>query len=177
MKMNKKELYDISQALKKLSDSLNQLDIELNDSSYNQPKNKSKNSSRIKLEELMASSIQEDEPWLKKAARITKRFQSTTKGHYKIYIILLQEKNKSTANALYVGMTGRTPEIRFQQHKQGIYKAARSIKKHIKKRLLQELYQHIHPMGEIEAKKLESEIAEALAEGLREAGIKVYGGH
>ena len=102
----------------------------------------------------MASSIQEDEPWLKKAARITKKFQSTTKGHYKIYIILLQEKNKSTANALYVGMTGRIPKIRFQQHKDGTYKAARSIRKLKKLRLLPELYQHLNPMGEDEAKEL-----------------------
>jgi len=86
---------------------------------------------------------------------------------------LLQEKNKSTANALYVGMTGRIPKIRFQQHKDGTYKAARSIRKLKKLRLLPELYQHLNPMGEDEAKELESEVAEAL----REAGIQVYGGH
>jgi hypothetical protein len=51
-------------------------------------------------------------------------------------------------------MTGRIPKIRFQQHKDGTYKAARSIRKLKKLRLLPELYQHLNPMGEDEAKEL-----------------------
>ena len=49
---NKKDSYDISQALKELSDTLNQL---INSSSKGH-RNKAKNSSHINLDELMASS-------------------------------------------------------------------------------------------------------------------------
>jgi hypothetical protein len=69
-------------------------------------------------------------------------------------------------------MTGRTPKIRFQQHKDG-YKDAPSIRNFTKIRLLPILYAHLNSLNEDEAKKFESKLAEAFKEG----GIPVYGGH
>jgi predicted GIY-YIG superfamily endonuclease len=71
----------------------------------------------------------------------------------------------------YVGMTGLTPEQRFQNHKQGV-KAA-GIVRRCGERLVPRLYQHLNPMPFAKAQKMEV----ILAESLRKRGYTVYGGH
>jgi hypothetical protein len=61
---------------------------------------------------------------------------------------------------VYVGMTGRTPEERFQQHKAG-YKAARFVHK-FGIRLKPRQYQAYNPMTAAEAKYMEVEKARRL---------------
>lgn len=71
----------------------------------------------------------------------------------------------------YVGMTGLSPEQRFDNHKQGI-KAARIVRK-CGQRLVPKLYAHLNPMPYDKAKAMEV----MLADSLRKRGFLVFGGH
>lgn len=72
---------------------------------------------------------------------------------------------------VYVGMTGLTPEERFENHKKGI-KAAGVVKRYGVK-LLPELYAHLNPMPFEAAVQMEQD----LAEDLRRLRYTVTGGH
>ena len=72
---------------------------------------------------------------------------------------------------VYVGMTGLTPEARFDNHKAG-NKAAYVVKRY-GLRLLPELFAHLNPMPYDAAVAMEVD----LAEDLRRAGYTVTGGH
>ena len=71
----------------------------------------------------------------------------------------------------YVGMTGLTPEARFENHKRGL-KAA-GIVKRCGERLVPRLYAHLNPMTYAEALEMER----TLADQLRARGYQVFGGH
>ena len=71
----------------------------------------------------------------------------------------------------YVGMTGLTPEERFENHKKGL-KAARVVRK-CGERLVPKLYAHLNPMPYEKAREMEA----VLAESLRKRGYAVFGGH
>ena len=71
----------------------------------------------------------------------------------------------------YVGMTGLSPEQRFQNHKSGL-KAARIVRR-CGERLVPRLYKHLNPMPYAKAKEMEV----LLADSLRKRGFAVYGGH
>lgn len=103
--------------------------------------------------------------------------------HHCVYVVLLDPraaKNQKVLKAnpgrdeskpyIYVGMTGLTPEARFQNHKKGI-KAAWVVRK-FGVRLLPELYEWLNPMPFEAAAALERE----LAEDLRREGYAVTGG-
>jgi hypothetical protein len=65
---------------------------------------------------------------------------------------------------VYVGMTGRTPEIRFEQHKSG-YKAAKYAKKY-GRYLMRKQFEKHNPMTYIQAQKMEkAKTAELRAKG------------
>ena len=72
---------------------------------------------------------------------------------------------------VYVGMSGLSPEERFQNHRRGI-KAAYVVKR-FGLRLLPELYAHLNPLPYEAAVQMEMD----LAEDLRRAGYTVTGGH
>jgi predicted GIY-YIG superfamily endonuclease len=72
---------------------------------------------------------------------------------------------------VYVGMTGLTPEERFENHRRGL-KAAYAVRRY-GLRLLPELYAHLNPMPFEAAAQMERD----LAEDLRRAGYTVTGGH
>jgi predicted GIY-YIG superfamily endonuclease len=110
-----------------------------------------------------------------------KKKKHSAKLHHNVYVIeldkaVLQSKDFLAKNpghdpaktCLYVGMTGKTPEERFAQHKEG-FKSCRFAKKH-GLRLRPQLYQLLNPMS-FEACKLK-EIE--LAETLRAAGHAVW---
>jgi predicted GIY-YIG superfamily endonuclease len=88
-----------------------------------------------------------------------------------VYVVYLRNPRGDGKAGYYVGMTGLTPEERFDNHKKGI-KAA-SIVKRCGERLVPKLYAHLNPMTFEDAVKMEAQ----LAEDLRAQGYVVYGGH
>ena len=107
-----------------------------------------------------------------------------TKDHHNVYVVLLdplvakikkarlENPHRDPAKpALYVGMTGLTPEERFENHKQGI-KASAAVKRY-GIRLLPQCYKHLNPMPFEAAVQMEKD----LTEDLRQAGYTVLGGH
>lgn len=85
-----------------------------------------------------------------------------------VYVVLLE----LTAGeyALYVGMTGLTPDARYINHKAG-HKASRWVRRY-GIGLLPALYRHLNPLQWEQATKAEV----ALAEALRRTGIRVEQG-
>src|SRR6267142_857102 len=92
-------------------------------------------------------------------------------GHHNVYVVFLRNPKGDGKAAYYVGMTGLSPEQRFQNHKNGL-KAARIVKR-CGERLVPRLYRHLNPMPYAQAKEMEV----FLAESLRKRGFVVYGGH
>jgi hypothetical protein len=103
--------------------------------------------------------------------------------HHHVYVVLLaahalRDPRVRRANpkrdpgkpCVYVGMTGLTPEERFQNHKAGI-KAARVVQRH-GVRLMPELFACLNPMPFEAAATMERD----LAEDLRSQGYTVTGG-
>jgi len=88
-----------------------------------------------------------------------------------VYVVFLRNPKGDGKAGYYVGMTGLTPEARFQNHKQGI-KAARVVKR-CGERLVPRLYAHLNPMPYAKALVMEA----TLADSLRKRGFVVYGGH
>jgi predicted GIY-YIG superfamily endonuclease len=91
--------------------------------------------------------------------------------HHCVYVVYLRNPKGDGKAGYYVGMTGLTPELRFQNHKEGI-KAARIVRR-CGERLVPRLYQHLNPMPFAKAQTMEV----ALADSLRKRGYLVYGGH
>ncbi len=94
-----------------------------------------------------------------------------TSDHHSVYVVYLRNPKGDGKAGYYVGMTGLTPERRFQNHKQGL-KAARVVRR-FGERLVPRLYAHLNPMPY--AKAVEMEVA--LADSLRKRGYAVFGGH
>ena len=97
--------------------------------------------------------------------------KSSASDHHHVYVVFLRNPKGDGKAAYYVGMTGLSPEKRFQNHKQGI-KAARIVRR-CGERLVPRLYAHLNPMPY--AKAIDIEVA--LADSLRKRGYVVYGGH
>lgn len=92
-------------------------------------------------------------------------------GHHSVYVVYLRNPKGDGKAGYYVGMTGLTPEERFENHKKGI-KAARVVRRY-GERLVPRLYAHLNPMTYDEACAMEL----ALADSLRKRGYAVFGGH
>ena len=88
-----------------------------------------------------------------------------------MYVVYLRNPMGDGKAGYYVGMTGLSPEQRFQNHKQG-RKAARIVTR-CGERLVPRLYQHLNPMPYAKALRIEAD----LADSLRKRGYNVYGGH
>ncbi len=91
--------------------------------------------------------------------------------HHSVYVVYLRNPKGDGKAGYYVGMTGLTPEERFENHKKG-FKAARVVRK-FGERLVPRLYAHLNPMPYDKAKAMEG----ILAESLRRRGFVVFGGH
>ena len=91
--------------------------------------------------------------------------------HHSVYVVYLRNPKGDGKAGYYVGMTGLSPEQRFQNHKSGI-KAARIVRKY-GERLVPRLYSHLNPMPYNRAKDMEV----MLADSLRKRGYVVFGGH
>ena len=99
------------------------------------------------------------------------RHVSRANDHHHVYVVYLRNPKGDGKAGYYVGMTGLSPEQRFQNHKSG-RKAARIVRR-CGERLVPRLYQHLNPMPYTKAKAMEV----FLAESLRKRGFVVYGGH
>ena len=94
-----------------------------------------------------------------------------SKDHHHVYVVFLRNPKGDGKAGYYVGMTGLSPERRFENHKAGI-KAARVVRKY-GERLVPRLYLHLNPMPYSRAKDMEV----MLADSLRKRGYTVFGGH
>jgi hypothetical protein len=97
--------------------------------------------------------------------------KSKKSDHHNVYVVFLRDPKGDGRAGFYVGMTGLSPEQRFENHKKG-YKCARIVKR-CGERLMPRLYAHLNPMSYAKAKQMEV----FLAESLRKRGFVVYGGH
>ena len=93
------------------------------------------------------------------------------RGRHSVYVVFLRNPKGDGRAGYYVGMTGLTPERRFENHKNG-RKAARIVRR-CGERLVPRLYEHLNPMSYDDAKRMEP----ILAESLRKRGFLVFGGH
>jgi hypothetical protein len=100
-----------------------------------------------------------------------KRKKSSGSDHHCVYVVYLRNPRGDGKAGYYVGMTGLTPEQRFDNHRHGI-KSARIVKR-CGERLVPRLYAHLNPMPYAKAAEMEA----VLAESLRKRGYLVYGGH
>ena len=105
-----------------------------------------------------------------KSKKVAQGFR-TAKGHHSVYVVYLRSPKGDGKAGYYVGMTGLSPEQRFQNHKLGIKSAG--VVKRCGERLVSRLYAHLNPMPYAKAKAMEV----LLAESLRKRGYLVYGGH
>jgi len=112
------------------------------------------------------------------------RSVSGAEHHHNVYVVLLDGavgrfRKVKAANPLrdpakpsvYVGMSGLSPEERFENHRRG--DKASSVVRRFGIRLLPELYAHLNPMPFEVAAEMEQD----LAEDLRRLGYTVTGGH
>ena len=102
---------------------------------------------------------------------MAKKRKSSKSDHHSVYVVFLRNPRGDGRAGYYVGMTGLTPERRFENHKQGV-KAARIVKR-CGERLVPRLYAHLNPMPFKKAVEMEV----ILADSLRKRGFTVYGGH
>ena len=91
-------------------------------------------------------------------------------GHHAVYVVYLKNPSGDGRAGYYVGMTGLSPEERFENHKNGV-KAASVVRKH-GVRLVPRLYEHLNPMPYEHAVQMEKD----LADDLRVQGYAVAGG-
>lgn len=117
--------------------------------------------------------------------RTLRKFTSgETELHHNVYVVLLgpavakirkvrlaNPDRDSTKPCVYVGLTGLSPEQRFENHRRGMKSS--SLVKRFGLRLLPELYEHLNPMPYAAAAEMERD----LTEDLRKAGYTVIGGH
>ena len=92
-------------------------------------------------------------------------------SHHSVYVVYLRNPSGDGKAGYYVGMTGLSPERRFENHKRGIKSAG--VVRRCGERLVPRLYAHPNPMPYARAKEMEV----WLAESLRKRGYLVYGGH
>ena len=96
--------------------------------------------------------------------------------HYSVYVVelskaVLDEPGFRKSNSqyvagkpcVYVGMTGLTPDVRFDKHKAGLQ--SNRYVRHFGLHLLPHLYEPYNPMTYDEARTMEVEIAIDLREG------------
>src|ERR1700704_1292258 len=83
-----------------------------------------------------------------------------SRNHHSVYVVYLRNPKGDGKAGYYVGMTGLSPEQRFQNHKQGV-KAA-GVVKNYGARLVPRLYAHLNPMSYDRAKEMEVMLADSL---------------
>lgn len=110
--------------------------------------------------------------WLPTAYDVAARFRPATRGRTNLYLILLDYSDRrGDPHGVYVGMSSYTPLQRFDQHMAGIRAAGSVLKRGLEALTGPTL--HLQYIGRAEAARMET----ALADALRDAGLRVEGGH
>jgi hypothetical protein len=104
------------------------------------------------------------------AVRVARKKKAPS-NHHSVYVVYLRNPRGDGKAGYYVGMTGLSPEERFENHKRG-YKSAAVVTR-CGERLVPKLYEHLNPMPYAKAIEMEA----ALADSLRKRGFVVFGGH
>jgi hypothetical protein len=99
------------------------------------------------------------------------RPKSRSNHHHSVYVVYLRNPRGDGKPGYYVGMTGLSPEQRFENHKNGVKSAG--VVRRFGERLVPRLYAHLNPMPYEKAKEMEG----LLADSLRKRGYLVFGGH
>src|SRR5262245_65133608 len=86
--------------------------------------------------------------------------KSASSDHHSVYVVYLRNPGGDGTAGYYVGMTGLSPERRFENHKKGI-KAA-SVVRRFGERLVPKLYAHLNPMPYARAVEMEKMLADSL---------------
>ncbi|HUK33638.1 MAG TPA: hypothetical protein VLV86_06995, partial [Vicinamibacterales bacterium] len=81
-------------------------------------------------------------------------------GHHSVYVVYLRNPKGDGKAGYYVGMTGLSPEQRFENHKNGIKSA--SVVRKFGERLVPKLYAHLNPMPYKRALFMEAALADSL---------------
>ncbi|MEP7246723.1 MAG: hypothetical protein ABI885_24015 [Gammaproteobacteria bacterium] len=106
------------------------------------------------------------------AAQFQPKAQPKSGGRSNIYLILLDYPDRrGDPHGAYVGMSKYSPAARFDQHKAGIRSAGCVLKRGIE--VLTGPTLHLQYIRRGDAVRIEVEFAEAL----KDAGLKVEGGH
>src|SRR4026208_584240 len=85
---------------------------------------------------------------------------SPSRDHHSVYVVYLRNPKGDGKAGYYVGMTGLTPEKRFENHKNGVKSAGGG--KSCGERLVPKLYRHLNPMPYEEAVTMEIALADSL---------------
>ena len=110
--------------------------------------------------------------WLQAVYDVAARFQPAARGKTNIYLVLLDyEDRRGDSYGVYVGMSRYSPLQRFDQHKAGIRAAGCVLKRGLE--VLTGPTLHLQGIKRAAAARIEG----ALADSLRDAGIRLEGGH
>jgi hypothetical protein len=109
--------------------------------------------------------------WLPTVYEIATGFRSSAKGRSNIYLVLLDYSDRRESYGVYVGMSKYRPAQRFDQHKAGIRAAGSVLKRGLE--VLTGPTLHLQYIKRSEAERIEAQMAETL----KDAGLRVEGGH
>ena len=110
--------------------------------------------------------------WLPTAYEVALSFHAARRGRCNVYLVLLDFADRRRGPyGVYVGMSHYAPAQRFDQHKAGIHAAGSVLRRGLE--VLTGPILHLQRMARAEALRIEAQ----LAEGLRDAGLLVEGGH
>ncbi len=99
-------------------------------------------------------------------------FSAARRGRCNVYLVLLDFADRHRGPyGVYVGMSRYTPAQRFDQHKAGIHAAGSVLKRGLE--VLTGPTLHLQHIARAEALRIEAQLAAAL----RDAGLRVEGGH
>ncbi|HEX4052225.1 MAG TPA: hypothetical protein VHY19_15250 [Steroidobacteraceae bacterium] len=110
---------------------------------------------------------------LEQLYRSADRFRARARGRSNLYLVLLDYRDcRGDPYGIYVGMSHHySPAQRFDQHKAGIRAAGSVLRRGLEVLIGPVL--HLQKIARSEAEQIEI----ALAQALREAGLRVQGGH
>jgi predicted GIY-YIG superfamily endonuclease len=106
------------------------------------------------------------------AGESPQRSKKKPSGHHSVYVVYLRNENWDGTAGWYVGMTGLTPEQRFENHKTG--KKAAGVVRRFGVRLVPRLYAHLNPMPYSKALEMEKWLHGSL---IKRGYKNVFGGH
>jgi len=111
-------------------------------------------------------------PWLPAVYDVAAGFRATGRGRSNVYLVLLDfGDRRGEPLGLYVGQSAYPAARRFEQHKAGIRASGPVLKRGLE--VLTGPVQHLTRIAAREARRIEAELAGALAD----AGLHVEGGH